>query len=255
MNRLQTIFFAVAVVFILFIFQNNLTRLVWQYYGIAYPAYLLNRSDADLAMQIGNYYFNGGAYNLDKAEKSFKKALEIKEGILWGHYQLARIYFIKGDFIRALSEINKELGTNPSNQRSFDIRALINGYAKNFPEAASDFEEFLKWKDKSWAAHNDLAWIYFQTGDYKKTEEIARRGLKWNPDNPWLLNSLGIALLNLGDKSEARRALESALKQSEKLTPADWQNAYPGNSPLIAEEALKKMIENIKLNLSLAVYK
>ena len=199
----------------------------------------------------GNYYFSAEAYDLDKAQNRYEWALKIYPQAQGPHYQLSRIYFLKGDFNYALDEINIEIKNFPDFKRSYYVRGLINGYAKNFPQATSDFEEFLKWDTGSWAAHNDLAWIYFQTGDYKNAEKISRAGLEQNPDNPWLLNSLGTTLLNLGRKSEAKKALESALKQTEKLTPADWQKAYPGNNPAIAKEALRKMVDSIEFNLNL----
>lgn len=227
---------------------------------------LIRQGIADSLFNRGNYYFNesswakGGTftrestqiYDLDKAQNRFEWALRVFPQAQGPHYQLARIYFLKADFSRALNEINTEIQNFPDFKRSYYVRGLINGYAKNFPEAIADFEEFLKWDSQSWAAHNDLAWIYFQTGDYENAEKISREGLKWNPDNPWLLNSLGTALLNLGDKKQAKIVLEQALREAQKLTPSDWQRAYPGNEPGIAEEVLKKMVENIEFNLNLA---
>lgn len=250
-----SIWFLVAVSLILIFVekQDTLAKLLWQKYRLSRAAIALVRQDDNLAMQIGNYYFGGGAYNLPTAERAFKKALEINSRALGPRYQLSRIYFLKGDFSRAFIEINTEIKNFPDFKRSYYVRGLINGYAKNFPQATSDFEEFLKWDSQSWAAHNDLAWIYFQTGDYKSAERISREGLKWNPDNPWLLNSLGIALLNLNKKTEAKDVLKKALIEARKLKPLDWQKSYPGNNPVIAEEALKKMVENIEFNLSLVI--
>lgn len=210
---------------------------------------------AESLFQRGNYYFSNNEYDLNKAQNRYEWALKIYPQAQGPHYQMARIYFLKNDFDGALKEINLEIEKFPDFKRSYYVRGLINGYAKHFPQAISDFEEFLEWDAGSWAAHNDLAWIYFQTGDYRNAEKVSRAGLEQNPDNPWLLNSLGTALLNLDRKSEAKEALESALKQTEKLTPADWQKAYPGNNPVITKEALRKMIDSIEFNLKLAVDK
>ncbi|OGF92316.1 hypothetical protein A3H05_00385 [Candidatus Giovannonibacteria bacterium RIFCSPLOWO2_12_FULL_43_26] len=73
--------------------------------------------DAAEAIRLGNYYFNNGAYDLEKAEEAFRRALKADPKILWGHYQLARIYFVKGEKDKALEEINKELEANPENLR------------------------------------------------------------------------------------------------------------------------------------------
>ena len=55
----------------------------------------------------------------------------------------------------------------------------------------------------------------------------------------------------MDNKSEAKKGHESAVKQAEKLTPAVWQKAYPGNNPAIAKEALRKMVDSIEFNLNL----
>lgn len=215
----------------------------------------IRRGIANSLFNKGNYYFSSQEYDLEKAQSQYEWALKIYPQAQGPHYQLSRIYFLKGDFSRATEEINIEIKNFPNFKRSYYVRGLINGYAKNFPEAISDFKEFLKWDGQSWAAHNDLAWIYFQTGDYKNAEKISREGLRWSPDNPWLLNSLGTALLNLDKKQEAKAAFELALSEAQKLTVSDWQKAYPGNNPAISAEALKRMIDTIKSNTELTVDK
>src|SRR3989344_6673582 len=87
-------------------------------------ALILNFNDATLAMSIGNYFFGGGEYDLKKAEKSFKRAVGINPGVLRGHYQLARIYFIENKFDSALEEINRELEYNSENLRALYVRGL-----------------------------------------------------------------------------------------------------------------------------------
>ena len=73
--------------------QDALAKIAWDKYQDAGVALALTRN-AKLAMQIGNYYFNGAKYDLGKAERGYKKAITIDPKILWGHYQLARVYFV-----------------------------------------------------------------------------------------------------------------------------------------------------------------
>lgn len=202
---------------------------------------------------LGNYYFSEKAYNLNYAEKIYKIALRINSETPGAHYQLARIYFLQGKFKTARNTINGEIEKQPEFKRSFYVRGLINGYDGKFPEAVADFEEFLKWKPESWAAHNDLAWVYFQVGDFDKVLALADDGLKDNPKNPWLLNTKGLALYNLKRKGEAKEYLTKALEETEKLRPEDWKMAYPGNDPQFSAAGLKQMLEAIKLNKNLAI--
>ncbi|MDO8522354.1 MAG: tetratricopeptide repeat protein [bacterium] len=254
---------AIILVTAFYTYRSGIGWIVWKYFHTAPVATVLNPNDAELQFEIGNYYFGGGlpaapwrsaqagAYDIEKAQSYFEKALEINPDIQGAHYQLGRTYFIQSGFADALREINKEIELHPDFKRSYYMRGLIYGYTKHYAEAESDFKEFLKWKPESWAGHNDLAWIYFQEGKYKETTETAREGLKIVPDNPWLLNSLGVALLNTGEKNEAKETFAKTLAILDSMSPKDWGMAYPGNNPQIYGEGLSKMKQFIQDNLKL----
>lgn len=247
-----------VVIFSFFLSRDALARLVWQKYHWPQTALSLDRSDADLAMFIGNYYFNGvvgGEYNLNVAQKAFKKAIRVNPKILWGHYQLARIIFIKGDYNGALEEINKELAANPENLRSLYVRGLIYGYrnqAGYLEKAEADFFRFTKWAPKEWAGYNDLAWILSKEKKYveaEKTINLALEEILNGKENPWLWNALGVAQLNLKKYSDAADSFKKAESLAEKLTINDWARAYPGNNPASAEEGLGRFLEVLKENI------
>ena len=223
-------------------------------------AFLLNRGygDAGFLMRQGNYYFNGGAYDLEKAEAAFQRAVRIEPGILWGHYQLARIYFVKGNFDKAIEEINKELEANPENLRSLYVRGLIYGYrnqAGDLEKAEADFFRFTKWAPKEWAGYNDLAWVLSKQGKYKEAKEAisaAFREIRESESNPWFWNALGVAELNLKKYGAAKTSFKKAKTLAENLTLADWRRAYPGNNPASAEEGLSAFVAAIEENLQRA---
>lgn len=255
-GRYRALFWTSAVMCALFISvtvsRDTLARYVWQNYKIPAMAGALNGGDANLALQIGNYYFNGGAYDLASAEKYFKKALKIDPNAPIAWHQLARIDFLRGDFLSALYDINQQIalhGDKPVN--AYYVRGLISGYSGHLDEAAADFQYFLEKKPTSWAGRNDLAWIYFQKGDYRGVESVALTGLEYHPDNPWLLISLGVALLNLDRKIEAKTVFERARDEAGKLTPAIWGIAYPGNNPESYASGLENMKQSIDFNLKL----
>ncbi len=238
-----------------FIFRTWIGLAIWKVSHLPEVALFFDR-DATFALEIGNYYFNvygDGVYNLQKAHAYFNLSLARDPNVPDAWHQLARIDFLNRDFAGALEKINTQITLHGNSlMASYYIRGLINGFLGNANDAERDFLTFLSWDTKNWAAHNDLAWVYFSQGEYRKTEEIARAGLVFNPENPWLLTSLGVALLNQGKKTEAHMVFTSALKQAEKLTTADWHHAYPGNDPLLGDTGLKKMQEVIRRNLVLA---
>lgn len=226
---------------------------------------LVINPDAKLSLYLGNYFFNvygNGVYDLERAEWYFKKALELDPQVPDAWHQLARIDFLRGDFSKALEKINTQIELHgDSFMASYYIRGLIIGYKnkrsrEDLDKAESDFKKFLAWDEKNWAALNDLAWIYFLDRKFAEAENTASKGLVFNSGNPWLLNTLGAALLNQGREKEAVPALEEAMRNAEKLKTEDWHKAYPGNHPdsaLAGIESIKKTIsENLRTALNTA---
>ena len=203
-------------------------------------------------MAKGNFYFNGGAYDLTKAAEYYKVAAFVDGKASSPHYQLARVFFEKGEFDPARIEINKALVLNPANGRSFYIRGLIDGYAKNWKASEDDFQKFIAYAPSEWAGYNDLAWAYHEDNDYQNAVDAAKKGLEQFPNNPWLLNGLGAAYLGLGDKENAKIALEKAKELADNLTASDWAHSYPGNDPANAPWDLAKFKTDLNSNLSSA---
>lgn len=239
--------------------QDALARLAWQKYGRPDVALRLIRQDADFAMLLGNYYFGGtigkSEYVLGRAERAYQKALRARPGILWGHYQLGRIYFMKGEYGQALDEIEKELAANPENLRSLYVRGMIYGY-RGYPgdleKAEADFRRFTQWAPKEWAGYNDLAWILSKLGKYQEAKETMLSAFREIPEadkNPWLWNALGVAELNLKKYANAADSFKKAESLAEKLTLEEWRHSYPGNDPASAEEGLSAFLKAIDQNL------
>lgn len=250
---------SIIIIFTIY-YKDEAGWIVWKNFHVESVATMLNPKDAALRFAMGNYYFGGlpgqgGAYDTAKAEKYFRDAIALGSTMEGLHYQLARVYFIYGDFYTAEAEINKELELHPDFKRSYYVRGLIYGYSNKLPEAEADFKAFLKWKTESWAGHNDLAWVYFMKGDYKNSAATARDGLVSSPNNVWLLNSLGVALLNEGKLTEAKKALTDAMTFAEAMTPVDWGRSYPGNNPSVYGDGLDAMKASIKRNLDLIAAK
>ncbi|MEK7090733.1 MAG: tetratricopeptide repeat protein, partial [Patescibacteria group bacterium] len=113
---------SVVLVFGFLFAQDSIARVLWLKYQMPGLSLVLISNDSDLAMRLGNYYFNGGEYAPKKARKAYEKALRADPDPLWANYQLARIYFVEGDNTKALEYINKELEFYPENLRSLYVR-------------------------------------------------------------------------------------------------------------------------------------
>lgn len=239
-----------------FLFSDQLARFAYTRLNLAPVALYINRGDAVLSVAIGNYYFNGGAYDLERALRAYQKALDIDPRARLAHYQIARIYFIQGNLINALKEINTEFELHPDNYRAFYVRGLINGYLGRFGMAEKDFSAFIESASSEWAGYNDLAWVQIKLGKFKEAKSTVERAFERIPGeklrNPWLWISLGIAYLNLKEYYEAKDAFLTALKMTERMSAKYFWSAYPGNNPRHAQESFDQFRASLYFNLGLS---
>lgn len=235
-----------------FLFKEQIGKFAWEKSGMDGVASVLNPNDAAMHFEMGNFYFNGGAYDLPRAKKYFARTIELDWEFPAAHYQLGRIYFLKGKFFSAMEQMNIESVLRPDFDKVYYMKGLIAGYQGLSDFAADNFKKFLAFNPDNWAGWNDLAWVYFKKGDYVRAKEAAESGISAAGENAWLLTSLGVALLNLGDNERAVEVLISAREMAEAMTPDGWGRAYPGNNPNIYAEGLRQMREAIEYNLELA---
>lgn len=121
----------------------------------------------------------------------------------------------------------------------------------DWQQAARGFTTFLFfYPDNIWA-RVDLATVYFGQGQFEEMLPVLRPAIQSDPDNPWVLNMLGLALLRQGDRNGARERFAAALMHAEALTPTDWGRVNPGNDPAERDEGLRAFIDTIQHNLEL----
>ena len=214
---------------------------------------------------LGQYYFNhdedpAGPYDLEKARHYYKQAIadNPKGNVLLWH-QLGRIDFLEGEFEAAIYKFNKQLeyfGEELPNVHymlglTYGYQARQEGGDNTWQQAEEHFMTYLTYDPQSPWARVDLAWVYFAQGKYEEMLEPLEVGLTHHPDNAWLLNMYGLALLNNGKKEKAGRYFEWAKEAAAKLTVADWGQSYPGNDPTVWEQGLSEFREVIEKNIAL----
>lgn len=238
-------------------------------------AYLYEVQDSDVLpkelegksnFDIGQYYFNhdddpAGPYDIVKAQQYYLKeiALDPKgNNLVW--YQSGRIDFINGDFETALEKFDKQIeyfGDTVHNVYymiglTYGYKARISDLQEDWKAGEDAFITFIDYSPQAPWSRVDLAWIYFSQGKYEEMLPVLEEGLVYRPDNPWLLNMYGLALLNTGDKNAAKEMFMNAKKQADLLTTDEWGRAYPGNDPLAWEQGLAEFRHIIEKNLQVA---
>lgn len=257
-------FIVVAVSWFLTPLPTMGARYVWNEWHAGTLALALDRSDADLAFAIGNYYFGNQTalgtteerpYNLALAKKAFSRAVALNPSLPLTHYMRARIEFIQSDFTAALADLSRERSLFPENERALYMRGLTYAY-RGFPgdliRAEQDFKEFIIWAPREWAGYNDLAFVLAKSIRYTHAAAVLKEGIEradGGDRNPWLWNALGVMELNSGNFKDAVSVLTKAQTFAASLTDVEWQKAYPGNDPSNTSTGIEAMQMSIAQNL------
>ena len=212
--------------------------------------YAINPS-AERALQYAERHFDAKRsrlYDIERTEYFLREAVALDPGLPYIYHELARVAFLRGNFNRALALINTHISLHGEvTPNSYYVRGLIEGYMGKYEAAATDYETYLEFDSDNWAAINDYAWVLLKANRPEEAAKATARGVEIFPDNPWLLNSLAIALYETGELDAALAAAQKAQLNVTKVTEAEWLVAYPGNDPKIAGAgitALRKSIED-----------
>jgi len=215
--------------------------------------------------ELGQHYFNygneiKGEYDLKKARTYFEQAIAEdpqSNQLVW--YQLGRIDFLEGDFNAAIYKFKKQIqyfddsvpNVHYMLGLTYGYRARSTGSTEDWEMAEESFKEYLVHDPESPWAITDLSWVYFSQGKFEEMLPLLEEGLEIRPDNPWLLNMYGLALMNKGNDERAKEVFLKTKKEAEKLTPEDWGQSYPGNDPKSWKQGLLEFQSVIETNLSL----
>ena len=240
------------------------TGIVWSQ-NQSREASLKTPPDTDNAFKLAEYYFNygehaDGTYDLRQARFYYEKAVaEDPDGNDLAWYQLGRIDFLEGKFNAAIRRFEKQLElfdeSHPQVRYmlglTYAYRARYTSSESDWQKAAEQFDKFLVVLPTSPWGRTDLSWIYFSQGKYEEMLPVLEEGLEYYPENPWLLNMYGLALLNTGHQEKAGEQFRLAKQFSETLTAADWGRSYPGNDPGSWAEGLAEFRRLLDFNIAL----
>lgn len=233
---------------------------------LAFAAAIVGNNNQMSAFERGQYYFNAdddpaGPYDLEKARQAYEEAImasSTEHELAW--YQLGRIDFIEGKFDAALSKFETQReyfgDTIPS---VYYMIGLTYGFKARRTENPDDwqkgidaFEYYITFEPYVPWPRVDLAWLYFSQARFNEMIPVLLGGLEHAPTNPWLLNMLGLALMNTGENAAALVQFELADVYASMITEAEWGKSYPGNSPSDWAEGLASFQDVIKKNIELA---
>ncbi len=195
------------------------------------------------AFQYGERHFSSSDpqdYDIDRAADFFNRAAAIDPATPYLYHELARTSFIEGNLRVALAQIDFQISMyGDKAPRSYYVRGLIEGYMGHYEDAELDYQHYLTLVPRSWAGMNDYAWVLLKDNKPQVAALVTDEGVSEYPDNPWLLNNNATALYETGDIADAKSIILRTEAVVQKLTPAQWSTAYPGNDPQIAAEGVE----------------
>lgn len=207
------------------------------------------------ASAYGERHFNSryrALYDINRAEVLYKKAFALDPQYPYVNHQLARVAFLRGNFVEALAYINTEIDLHGEEEaNTYYIRALIEGYAGDYAASARDYDHYLKREPGNWATMNDYAWVLLKAGRAKEAADVTAKGIALFPDNPWLLNSHATALYEVHSYEDALAFVQKASAAVANLTEKEWLHAYPGNDPRSAAQGMASFRAAVQKNLEI----
>ncbi|OGK80638.1 MAG: hypothetical protein A2X52_05885 [Candidatus Rokubacteria bacterium GWC2_70_16] len=188
------------------------------------------------------------------AEGGLLKAVEMEPRLVGPYVQLGNLYAVSGQYDQALGRLEDALKINPRDLAALMLSGVIHQRKGNVVRAQQSYERALAVNPRFAPAANNLAWVLSEHGGDKEpalqlaqmAKEVApddpeasdtlgwmlfKRGVHHRalalikesasklPDNPQVQYHLGMALAQVGDRDNARRALRQAVQ-----APA----AFPG---------------------------
>ena len=213
----------------------------------------------------GQYYFNhgdraDGTYDLLQARTYYEQAIAVDpfgNELAW--HQLGRIDFLEGKFDNAIITFHRQIehfgDTIPN---VYYMLGLTYGYMARdtgdviaWEKAEAHFIKYLEYDPTSPWARVDLSWVLFAQGKYAEMLPILEIAIEDSPDNPWVLNMYGLALLNTEQKETAHEYFLLARDGAKKLSVEEWGKSYPGNDPGIWGRGLGEFRSIIERNIEL----
>lgn len=201
----------------------------------------------------GERHFNDrdpNLYDFPRAEYFFKKAGLLDPTYPYLQHELARIYFLRGDFGEALTHINLQISKyGDATPNSYYVRALIEGFQGDYTDSAADYRRYIPHDPTNWAARNDLAWVLLKSKEPADALATLDEVLPLWPHNPWLLNTKATALYELRRLTEAHTTVDMAAASVITLTGAEWLVPYPGNDPRTAADGVATIQSAVLQNM------
>ncbi len=133
------------------------------------------------------------------------------------HITLGLSYEQKGEYDFAVQEYKKAIKMTDADFRPFFYAGNVYYKIKDYKLSETYYNKALKIAPDSGDIHNNLAWVYIDTGKYEDAGKEANKALRIKK-SPYYLNTLAHVYYRMGRYRDAKDVLEEAMTLT---APAD----------------------------------
>jgi len=191
-------------------------------------------------------------YNINQALVEYEKALALDPTNEKALYNAARVNRVLGNNSESLRIIARYKELYPENKRIHYGAGFAYARLGDLESAEKEFIAFIDSGLSRGFGELDLAWVYFQQGEFEKAKERMEFAITNYGDNVWFNTSLGATLIALGENQAALEVLQKAQEQAASLTVGEWQKSYSFNDPAQFAQEIADMQSVIAYNILLA---
>ncbi len=156
--------------------------------------------------------------DLDRAEASLKKTLELDPNFVSAYQLLATTYVSAQKLGKATEQLESLLSNKPRDISSLMLLGTIYEQAKDFEKARDAYEKLLAVNSQFVPALNNLAYLYAERlGQLDKGHDLARKARALAPDNAYLADTLGWILYKRKEYQEAVTLLQDSASKSPSV--------------------------------------
>lgn len=184
-----------------------------------------NDGDIEIYLDIAQVESRGKKYA--EAEQSAQKAEQLAHAgaareSAW--YMLGSIYERQKKFDDAEREFRKVLDVNPNNSAVLNYYGyMLADRGVRVDEAASLIQRALKQEPNNGAYLDSLGWAYYRQSKLIEAEELLRKAIDHEGNDPTILSHLADVCLKLGENECAADYFEKSLAEWQKAVPADYE--------------------------------
>ncbi len=204
--------------------------------------------------ELGNLYIEEG--DLEEARKSFEIARKLDSSFSLPLVKLGDVELKAGNFEKAIEMYESALRIDPNLPDVYNRLGVINNDLQRFEKARILFEKALQIHPDYTDAMYNLAYTYVKLGKLFEALKILRELEKKVPDDPHILNELGIVMREVGLFEESIERLQRAYEISKEpwigynyvrsLTMVDLEEALHVADTLEDDEFRIKSLELVE---------